>query len=111
MRPLLIMCALALIAGGCADPLEQRSTQEVGGQLERGVTGQGTVGPLTAPQTIPPASTASPKLIRNWREDRGPAETFENSHSRFRFAIHPGHWPAHSRAAGLFGDCPLRYFG
>jgi len=41
-----IICAFALIAGGCVDPLEQRSTQEVGGQLERGVTGQGTVGPL-----------------------------------------------------------------
>jgi hypothetical protein len=39
------MCAFALIAGGCADPLEQRTTQEVGGQLERGVTGQGTIGP------------------------------------------------------------------
>ena len=46
MKPLSIICAFALIAGGCADPLEQRSTEEVGGQLERGVTGQGTVGPL-----------------------------------------------------------------
>ncbi|PYK52776.1 MAG: hypothetical protein DME47_08105 [Verrucomicrobia bacterium] len=46
MKPLSIICAVALIAGGCADPLEQRSTQEVGGQLDRGVTGQGTVGPL-----------------------------------------------------------------
>jgi hypothetical protein len=45
MRPLSIMCAFALIAGGCADPLEQRTTQEVGGQLERGVTGQGQLGP------------------------------------------------------------------
>ena len=31
--------------GGCADPLEQRSTEEVGGQLQRGVTGQGQLGP------------------------------------------------------------------
>ncbi len=35
-----------LIAGGCADPLEQRTTQEVQGQFERGVTGQGTLGPM-----------------------------------------------------------------
>ena len=38
--------ASTLIAGGCADPLEQRSTEEVGGQLQRGVTGQGTIGPV-----------------------------------------------------------------
>ncbi len=37
-------CALAL--PGCADPLEQRSTQEVEGQLERGATGQGKLGPI-----------------------------------------------------------------
>jgi hypothetical protein len=35
-----------LIASGCADPLEQRTTQEVQGQFERGVTGQGTLGPM-----------------------------------------------------------------
>ena len=29
---------------GCADPLEKRSTNEVQGQLERGVTGQGHIG-------------------------------------------------------------------
>jgi len=33
------------MAGGCADPMEQHSTQEVSSQLERGVTGQGTIGP------------------------------------------------------------------
>jgi hypothetical protein len=42
--------ALLLIAwiviGGCADPLEQRSAQEVQAQLERGVTGQGTLVPF-----------------------------------------------------------------
>jgi len=44
---MLVLLAIAcLIAGGCADPLEQRSTQEVQGQLERGVTGQGTLGPV-----------------------------------------------------------------
>ena len=39
-----MLASLALV--GCADPLEQRSTQEVQGQFERGVTGQGTLGPL-----------------------------------------------------------------
>jgi len=44
MSILLVIACLAV--GGCADPLEQRSTQEVQGQFERGVTGQGTLGPL-----------------------------------------------------------------
>jgi hypothetical protein len=43
---LLLAMALTLVIGGCADPLEQRSTQEVQSQLERGVTGQGTIGPM-----------------------------------------------------------------
>ena len=43
---ILFVIASTLIAGGCADPLEQRSTEEVGGQLQRGVTGQGTIGPI-----------------------------------------------------------------
>jgi hypothetical protein len=47
MKPLSILLAIAwLILSGCADPLEQRSTREVQEQLQRGVTGQGTVGPL-----------------------------------------------------------------
>jgi hypothetical protein len=29
---------------GCADPLEKRSGEEVQGQIERGVTGQGHIG-------------------------------------------------------------------
>ncbi len=40
-----ILCAFALVAGGCADPVEKRSTQEVQTQLQRGVTGQGEIGP------------------------------------------------------------------
>jgi len=43
--PILLVIA-CLAGGGCADPLEERSTQEVQGQFERGVTGQGTLGPL-----------------------------------------------------------------
>jgi hypothetical protein len=38
--------ALAVFLGSCADPLERRSTEEVGAQLERGVTGQGQIGPI-----------------------------------------------------------------
>jgi hypothetical protein len=44
--PVILSIALTLVAGGCADPLEQRSTQEVQSQLERGVTGQGKIGPI-----------------------------------------------------------------
>jgi hypothetical protein len=61
MKPFSIICAFALIAGGCADPLEQRSTEEVGGQLERGVTGQGTVGPLDRPPGDPAGEHGVPQ--------------------------------------------------
>jgi hypothetical protein len=44
MRILFVIACLGV--AGCADPLEQRTTEEVQGQLERGVTGQGTLGPL-----------------------------------------------------------------
>jgi hypothetical protein len=43
---MLAVIASALIAGGCADPLEQRKTSEVQDQLGRGVTGQGTIGEI-----------------------------------------------------------------
>jgi hypothetical protein len=42
----LLLVAGIVISGGCADPLEQRSTEEVQSQLERGVTGQGQIGPI-----------------------------------------------------------------
>jgi hypothetical protein len=45
MRPLSILLAIASLALiGCADPLEQRTGQEVQSQLERGITGQGQLG-------------------------------------------------------------------
>jgi hypothetical protein len=46
MKPMSILLVIgcAILAGGCADPLEQRSGQEVQSQLERGVTGQGQIG-------------------------------------------------------------------
>jgi hypothetical protein len=47
MRPLSILFAIGcmLIAGGCADPLEQQSGQEVQSRLQRGLTGQGEIVP------------------------------------------------------------------
>jgi hypothetical protein len=47
MKRISIVFALggALFLGACADPIEKRSTQEVQGQLERGATGQGQIGP------------------------------------------------------------------
>jgi hypothetical protein len=61
MRPLSIICALALVIGSCVDPLEQRTTQEVGGQLQRGVTGQGTVVPLDRPPDDPAGEHGVPQ--------------------------------------------------
>jgi hypothetical protein len=48
MKLVLLLLGIGLLvsAGGCADPLEKRSTGEVEGQLERGVRGQGTIGPV-----------------------------------------------------------------
>jgi hypothetical protein len=47
MRPWSILLAIgcAVLACGCADPLEQRSGQEVQSQLQRGVSGQGQIVP------------------------------------------------------------------
>ncbi|PYI41797.1 MAG: hypothetical protein DMF12_09055 [Verrucomicrobia bacterium] len=59
MRILLVIACLAV--AGCADPLEQRSTEEVQGQLERGVTGQGTLGPLERSPDDPAAEHSVPQ--------------------------------------------------
>jgi hypothetical protein len=62
MKPLSILLLIAwLAAGGCADPLEQRTTQEVQGQFERGVTGQGTLGPLERSPGDPAAEHSVPQ--------------------------------------------------
>ena len=47
MRPFSILIAIGcmLLSGGCADPLEKRTGEEVGSQLQRGVTGGGQIGP------------------------------------------------------------------
>ena len=58
---ILFLIALTLITGGCADPMEQRSTEEVGGQFQRGVTGQGTLGPIDRPPGDPAAEHSVPQ--------------------------------------------------
>jgi hypothetical protein len=47
MKPCAWLAALALlsVAGGCADPLERRSTEEVSSQMQHGITGQGRLIP------------------------------------------------------------------
>jgi hypothetical protein len=62
MRALSIPLAIVWLAlSGCADPLEQRSTQEVQQQLQRGVTGQGTLGPLERAGDDPAAEHSVPQ--------------------------------------------------
>jgi hypothetical protein len=47
MKPWLALTAVAVavLFIGCADPLEQRSGNEVQSQLQKGVTGQGQLSP------------------------------------------------------------------
>ncbi len=57
-----IPLAIALLAlSGCADPLEQRSGQEVQEQFGRGITGQGTVGPMDRAPDDPAAEHSVPQ--------------------------------------------------
>jgi len=58
---ILFVIASTLIVGGCADPLEQRTPGEVQGQFERGVTGQGTLGPMERPSGDPAAEHGVPE--------------------------------------------------
>jgi hypothetical protein len=48
-----LLLALLFFAAGCADPLEERSGQEVGNQLQRGVTGGGKLGEIQRPPGDP----------------------------------------------------------
>lgn len=62
MKPLAIPAAMALLAlSGCADPLEQRSGQEVQEQFGRGLTGQGTLGPTERGPDDPAAEHSVPQ--------------------------------------------------
>jgi hypothetical protein len=66
MKPLSILSAiaLALAASGCADPLEQTTTQDVKGQFQRGISGEGRLTPNEAtnnPTGLPTASGTPPE--------------------------------------------------
>jgi len=62
MKPLAILLAIALLGlSGCADPIEQRSGQEVQEQFGRGVTGQGTLGPMEREPGDPAAAHSVPQ--------------------------------------------------
>jgi hypothetical protein len=58
---ILFSIAIVLLASGCADPLEQRKTSEVQDQLERGVTGQGTLGTIDRPAGDPAGEHGVPQ--------------------------------------------------
>jgi hypothetical protein len=60
-RTSILLIIAWLVAGGCADPMEQRSAQEVQGQFERGVTGQGTLGPIERPPEDPAGQHSVPQ--------------------------------------------------
>lgn len=60
-RMSIVLVIACLVVSGCADPLEQRTTQEVQGQFERGVTGQGTLGPLERSPGDPAAEHSVPQ--------------------------------------------------
>jgi hypothetical protein len=43
---ILFVIGWTLLAFGCADPLEQRTGTEVQSQIERGMKGEGQIGPI-----------------------------------------------------------------
>ena len=62
MKPPLLLLAIALLAlSGCADPLEQRTGQEMQEQFGRGITGQGTLGPMERAPDDPAAEHSVPQ--------------------------------------------------
>ena len=62
MKPLFLLLAIALLAlSGCADPLEQRTGQEMQEQFGRGITGQGTLGPMERAPDDPAAEHGVPQ--------------------------------------------------
>ena len=66
MKPLLLFAAtgFALFAWGCADPLEQTTTDDVKGQFQRGISGQGHLTPTqdtNNPTGVPAAAQNPPE--------------------------------------------------
>jgi hypothetical protein len=66
MKAMSILCAMAfaLFAGGCADPIEQTTTEDVKGQFQRGISGQGHLTPSEAtnnPTGVPAGSQTPPE--------------------------------------------------
>jgi hypothetical protein len=62
MKPRLLLLAIALLTlSGCADPLEQRTGQEMQEQFGRGITGQGTLGPMERAPDDPAAEHSVPQ--------------------------------------------------
>ena len=54
-----VCIASAILATGCADPLEKPLTEEAGEKFKRGITGNGTLGPMD-PLREPNPRTAAP---------------------------------------------------
>ena len=64
---ILLMIGYGLLAGGCADPLEQRTTEEVGSQFKRGISGQGQFVPsesVNNPTGVPAGAETPPDYPR-----------------------------------------------
>ena len=62
MKPLAILLAIALLAlSGCTDPLEQRTGQEMQEQFGRGITGQGSLGPMERDPNDPAGAHSVPQ--------------------------------------------------
>jgi hypothetical protein len=62
MRPASILLAIVWLAlNGCADPIEQTTGQEMQQQFQRGVTGQGTLGPMERDSEDPAAAHSVPQ--------------------------------------------------
>jgi hypothetical protein len=67
MKRLSILLMIGLLAGGCADPLEQRTSEEVGSQFKRGISGQGQLVPsesINNPTGVPAGAETPPDYPR-----------------------------------------------
>ncbi|MGH8102598.1 MAG: hypothetical protein ACREIW_14985 [Chthoniobacterales bacterium] len=58
---ILFVIGWALLAFGCADPLEQRKSSEVQQQWERGLGGGGKIGPIQRAPDDPAGEHAVPQ--------------------------------------------------